>query len=85
MRRCEFITLLGVAAAQPFAARGQSAHPTRKIGRLKNQDEQHTPDQLVGFRQGMKALRLVEERDFVLEEHYGVENERAAGFGYRAN
>jgi putative ABC transport system substrate-binding protein len=70
MRRREFIRLVGVAAAQPFVARAQSAHPIPKIGWLKIQGRQHTPDQLKAFREGMKALGLVEGRDFVLEERY---------------
>jgi putative tryptophan/tyrosine transport system substrate-binding protein len=70
MRRREFITLVGLAAAQLFVARAQSAHSISKIGWLKIQDRQHTPDQLKAFREGMKALGLVEGRDFVLEERY---------------
>ena len=71
MRRRELITVLvGVAAALAFVARAQSAHPIPKIGWLKIQGRQHTPDQLKAFREGMKALGLVEGRDFVLEERY---------------
>jgi putative ABC transport system substrate-binding protein len=70
MKRREFIILVGVAAAQPFVAHAQSAHPIPKIGWLKIQGRQHTPDQLKAFREGMKALGLVEGRNFVLEERY---------------
>jgi putative ABC transport system substrate-binding protein len=71
MRRRELITLLGGATvAWPFLARAQSAHEITKIGWLKIQGRQHTPDQLKAFREGMKALGLVEGRDFVLEERY---------------
>jgi putative tryptophan/tyrosine transport system substrate-binding protein len=70
MRRREFVTLVGVAAGQPLVARAQSAHPIPKIGWLKIQGRQHTPDQLTAFREGMKALGLVEGHDFVLEERY---------------
>ena len=51
-------------------ARAQSAHPIPKIGWLKIQGREHTPDQLKAFREGMKALGLVEGRDFVIEERY---------------
>ena len=74
MRRREFIALVGVAAAQPFVARAQSAHPIPKIGWLKIQGREHTPDQLKAFREGMKALGLVEGRDFVIEERYADGN-----------
>jgi hypothetical protein len=60
MRRREFITFVGIAAAQPFVARAQSAHQTPKIGWLKIQGRRHTPDQLKAFREGMKALGLAE-------------------------
>ncbi|HEY1364974.1 MAG TPA: ABC transporter substrate-binding protein [Xanthobacteraceae bacterium] len=70
MRRREFIRLAGVAAAQPFVARAQPAHPIPRIGWLKIQGRKHTPDQLEAFREAMKALGLVEGRDFVLEERY---------------
>jgi putative ABC transport system substrate-binding protein len=75
MRRREFITLVGVAAAQPFVARAQPAHPIPKVGWLKIQDRQHTPDQLRAFREGMKALGLAEGRDFVLEQRYAEGDE----------
>src|SRR5262249_47762174 len=70
MRRRELITLLGGAAAWPLAARAQRAHSIPKVGWLKIQGRQHTPGQLQSFREGMKALGLVEGRDFVLEERY---------------
>ena len=71
MRRRDFITLLGgVAAAWPLATRAQSTHSVPKIGWLKIQGAQHTPDQLRAFREGMKALGLVEGRDYVIEERY---------------
>ena len=70
MKRRDLITLLGAATAWPFAARAQPAPPSPKIGWLKIQGRQHTPDQLKAFRAGMKALGLVEQRDFVLDERY---------------
>ena len=70
MKRRQFIMLAGAAAAQPLLARAQPAHPIPKIGWLKIQGRQHTPDQLKAFREGMNALGLVEGRDFALEERY---------------
>ena len=71
MRRRGFITLLGGAAiGLPLVVRAQPTHPIPKIGWLKIQGREHTPGQLKAFREGMKALGLVEGRDFVLEERY---------------
>ena len=57
MRRQDFVTLIGGAAVVlPFAARAQSTHRIPKIGWLKIQGWQHTPDQLRAFREGMKLL-----------------------------
>ena len=44
--------------------------PPARIGWLKIQGPRHTPDQLQAFREGMRALGLVEGRDYVLEERY---------------
>jgi putative ABC transport system substrate-binding protein len=71
VRRREFITLLGGAAiGLPLVARAQPTHLIPKVGWLKIQGREHTPGQLKAFREGMKALGLVEGRDFVLEERY---------------
>jgi ABC-type uncharacterized transport system substrate-binding protein len=47
-----------------------------RVGWLKIQGPQHTPDQLKAFRKGMRALGLVEGRDYVLEQRY-ADNDRA--------
>ena len=71
MRRREFIKLIGCAgAAWPIAARAQPTHSVPKIGWLKIQGPLHTPDQLQVFREGMRALGMIEGRDFLLEERY---------------
>ena len=72
--RRKFITLLGGASVTgwPLAARAQQATPkTARIGWLKIQGPRDTPDKLQEFREGMRALGLVEGRDYVLEERYG--------------
>ena len=78
MRRRDLITLLaGAAAAWPHAVRaaaGAGAEVPR-IGWLKIQGPGHTPDQLKAFREGMRALGLVEGRDFVLVERYADSRE----------
>jgi hypothetical protein len=72
MKRREFIVLLGgMAVVAPIAARGQPTHHRiPKVGWLKIQGPQHTPDQLRAFRQGMQTLGLIERHDYVLEERY---------------
>jgi hypothetical protein len=71
MRRREFIRLVGGAvAAWPIAASAQPTHLVPKVGWLKIQGPKHTPDQLQAFREGMRALGMIEGRDFVLEERY---------------
>jgi putative tryptophan/tyrosine transport system substrate-binding protein len=71
VRRREFIKLIGgAAAAWPIAARAQLSHSVPRIGWLKIQGPSHTPEQLQAFREGMRALGMIEGRDFVLEERY---------------
>jgi putative tryptophan/tyrosine transport system substrate-binding protein len=71
VKRRRFIALIGIAGvALPVAVRAQPTHPIPKIGWLKIQGRLHTPSQLQAFREGMKALGLVEGRDFVLEQRY---------------
>jgi putative tryptophan/tyrosine transport system substrate-binding protein len=70
MKRRDFIALAGSAVASwPLTARSQS-HSVPKIGWLKIQGSQHTPEQLQAFREGMRALGMREGQDFVLEERY---------------
>jgi putative ABC transport system substrate-binding protein len=76
MRRRELIGLIGAAAAAwPIAASAQLTQSVPKIGWLKIQGRQHTPDQLGAFREGMRTLGMIEGRDFVLEECYGEGDE----------
>ena len=58
MRRWEFITLLGGAAAWPFAARAQQAMPT--IGFLDSRIPDAITGRLRGFRQGLQDTGYVE-------------------------
>src|SRR5262245_45450545 len=66
MRRREFITLLGgAAAAWPLAGRAQEAGKIRRIGFLRVGEP---PASFIGgFRQGLREVGLVEGRDFVIE------------------
>ena len=71
MRRREFITLLGGAAASawPLAARGQHAKSPVRIGFLPLGSASNTYDRSLveAFREGLRQVDLVENRDIVLE------------------
>ena len=63
--------LLG--ASRAWAA---SNGPPARIGWLKIQGPQHTPDQLKAFGDGLRALGLIKGHDYVLEQRY-ADNDRA--------
>jgi putative ABC transport system substrate-binding protein len=67
MRRREFITILGGAAAWPVAARGQQPHKVARIGFLGAASATSYANQLRGFRQGLAALGYVEGTTVLIE------------------
>jgi putative ABC transport system substrate-binding protein len=69
MRRRDFIVIGGAAAIALFGAPAIGARP-RKIGWLKIQDSNHTPGQLREFIDGLRALGLEENTDFVMEYRF---------------
>ena len=64
MKRREFITVLGGAAAWSHAAHGQHTTP-RRIGFLRVGSP--PPTYIGGFREGLLEQGLIEGRDFVIE------------------
>ena len=67
MRRREFITLLGGAAAWPLTVRAQQAARLYRIGMLDHTSAALNAANLAGFRQGMRELGYVEGQSFVIE------------------
>jgi ABC-type uncharacterized transport system substrate-binding protein len=70
VRRRDFITLLGgAAAAWPLAARGQQPEPMRRIGVMATLAETDPVGQayMVGFREGLQALGWSEGPNLRLE------------------
>jgi putative ABC transport system substrate-binding protein len=66
MRRREFITLLGGAAAWPVRALGQSSSKLRTIGVLAGASGESARPQSDSLRQGLRDLGYVEGVDFEL-------------------
>jgi hypothetical protein len=74
VKRREFITLLGgAAAAWPLAARAQQAERVRQLGVLMPTSERDPETQLrVGaFREGLQKLGWVEGRNLRVEYRWG--------------
>jgi putative tryptophan/tyrosine transport system substrate-binding protein len=70
MRRREFLTLLGgAAAAWPVAARAQQAENPARIGFLPLGSPSNAYDQSIveAFRQGLRDADLIENRHVVID------------------
>jgi putative ABC transport system substrate-binding protein len=68
MRRREFITLLGgAAAAWPLAARAQQPGGMRRIGFLGQSTAAEIASRLAGFRQGLRDLGYIEGTNIIIE------------------
>ena len=75
LKRREFITLLGsAAAAWPFAARAQQAERMRRIGVLLNlaADDPETGARRAAFLQGLQELGWSEGRNLRIDYRWGV-------------
>jgi putative tryptophan/tyrosine transport system substrate-binding protein len=65
MRRREFITLIGGAAAWPLSARAQER--IRRIGVLETTDERVKPDDIGALRKGLRELGYVEGKNLTID------------------
>ena len=74
MKRRNFITLLGGAAAWPVAARGQQPERMRRIGVLVAYAESDPEAQarIAAFRQGLRELGWTEGRNLRMELGWGT-------------
>src|SRR5215831_18223566 len=77
MKRREFITLLGsAAAAWPVAARAQQADRLRRVGVVMAYTEKDPNGQLqvAGFRQQLQKLGWTEGRNIQIDFRYAADN-----------
>jgi putative tryptophan/tyrosine transport system substrate-binding protein len=70
MKRRQFITLLGAAAAWPLAARAQQAGNSGTIGLLWPGDAPPASPRVESFRQGLRALGFVDGQNISIEVRY---------------
>jgi putative ABC transport system substrate-binding protein len=84
MRRREFITLLGgAAAAWPLAARGQQSDQVRRVGLLMGYPEgdRQARANVAAFREGLRSLGWIEGRNIQLEFRWaGGDPDKARAF-----
>jgi putative ABC transport system substrate-binding protein len=67
LKRREFITLLGGAAAWPLGARAQQAGKIWRVGMLDNTSPSLNAANVDAFRQGMRELGYVEGQNLLIE------------------
>jgi len=76
MRRRDFITLLGAAAARPFAARAQQGERKRRVGVLMGlaADDAQAQDRIAAFENGLRKLGWTDGRDLQIDYRRGGGN-----------
>jgi putative tryptophan/tyrosine transport system substrate-binding protein len=79
MRRREFISLLGGAAACPIVARAQQVEPMRRIGVLAGLPEDHpeTKARLAGFQRGLEKRGWFEGRNVRVDYRFAPAGDQA--------
>jgi putative ABC transport system substrate-binding protein len=75
IRRREFITLLGAAAAWPLAARAQQSDKVRRIGVLMNlaADDPEGQARLMGFLRGLQESGWADGRNAHIDTRWGTD------------
>jgi len=76
LKRREFISLIGGAAAWPLAARAQQGERMRRIGVLMNlaSDDAEGQARLAAFRQGLQQLGWTVGRNVQIDYRWGAGN-----------
>lgn len=74
MKRREFVTLVGVAAAWPLAAHAQRPAKIPRIGFLGLTSPANHAPRLEALRTGLRELGYVEGKDIVIEYRWAEEN-----------
>jgi putative tryptophan/tyrosine transport system substrate-binding protein len=70
LRRRDFITLLGAAAAWPLAAYAQQTKRIFKVGHLESGLPSSSPYLLAAFQQGLRKLGYIEGENLFIERRY---------------
>ena len=76
MRRRDFITLVGGAAAMPFAARAQQSERKRLVGMLTSFTESEMRPIAAGFRDRMRELGWIDGRNVTINLRASSGNEQ---------
>ena len=73
MKRREFITLLGAAAAWPLAVSAQQSDRVRRIGVLlaTGQNDPDTPDRITAMRQALQNFGWNEGKSLWIDIRFG--------------
>jgi putative ABC transport system substrate-binding protein len=81
MRRREFITLLGGAAAWPLAAHGQQRERMRRVGVLNPiaADDPESQRRMAAFLQSLQQLGWTDGRNVLIETRWGAGDAMRSG------